>query len=76
MKRLRNFFDKFDRLLCRKLPGALRIRWSKLWIREDEFHPSLDFDRDYAVTLPIQKQAAYWGDLSNRRDIAHARSLR
>mgnify|MGYP001559595055 CR=1 FL=1 len=37
-------WDTSDRWLCRKLPWFLRLPWCSLWVRQDEFHPSLDSD--------------------------------
>lgn len=34
----------FDRWLCWKLPWFIRLPWCALWVREDEFHPSLEID--------------------------------
>jgi hypothetical protein len=66
-------FDRFDRWLCESLPGPLRFRWARLWIRKDEFHPSLDSDADYFLCLPREKQENYWLNLIKRRNIAHKR---
>jgi len=37
-------WDAFDRWLCVSTPWYFRLWWHMLWIREDEFHPSLDSD--------------------------------
>ncbi len=69
------FFDKLDRFLCRSLPRSIRFWWAMLWIREDEFHPSLDFDFEYAYLLSAKGRDAYWLDLARRRGIVHERDL-
>ena len=68
-------FSRSDCWLCRSLPGPIRLRWSRLWIRENEFHPSLDSDAEYYYYLPSEGYTAYWQDLVRRREIAHRRSL-
>jgi hypothetical protein len=68
-------WDRFDRWLCRTLPGSLRVEWARLWIREDEFHPSLDSYAEFAVDLPIEARRFYSEDLCRRRMIAHHRDL-
>ena len=66
---------RFDHFLCRTLPGPIRFRWAKLWVREDEFHPSLDFHAKYAYKLSDEEYATYSRDLVRRRQIAHERDL-
>lgn len=68
-------WDSLDRWLCRSLPGAFQVRWAKLWIRRDEFHPSLDPHADYYMNLNQEKRDAYWNDLARRRETAHKRDL-
>lgn len=68
-------FDKIDRFLCCKLPVNLRVRWARLWVRRDEFHPSLDSDAEYAWGLSQVERHTYWADLMNRREMAHKRDL-
>lgn len=61
--------------LCHKLPGPLWIIWVRLWVREDEFHPSLDNKFSYLCSLNEKQRADYFADQVRRRDIAHRRSL-
>jgi len=51
--------------------------WNRLWIRKDEFHPSLRIDTDYLLKVGIksEKGKAYMSDLVKRRDIAHQRDI-
>lgn len=37
-------WDTFDKWLCVNLPWYLRLPWCSLWVRKDEFHPSLNLD--------------------------------
>lgn len=67
--------ERVDRKLCLSLPGPIRFWWSKLWIRKDEFHPSLNSHAEYATTLSSKKRDAYWHNLMVRRSIAHERDL-
>ncbi len=68
-------WDKLDRRLCHSLPYPTRLWWHRLWIRKNEFHPSLDSDADYVVCLEHEQRHLYWGDLARRRGIAHQRDL-
>jgi hypothetical protein len=68
-------WDKFDRWLCKSLPGPVRFRWAKLWVRKDEFHPSLNSDAEYAYSLTNEKREAYWKNLLYRRNSAHGRDV-
>lgn len=67
--------DVVDRWLCNNLPGPIRFRWSKLWVREDEFHPSLNDHKEYALKLLPWEKNAYYRSLNKRRSIAHERDL-
>jgi hypothetical protein len=68
-------WDCFDRWLCTTLYGPIRVCWAKLWVRKDEFHPSLSLHAEYAVGLTQEKREVYWNDLIRRRQIAHERDL-
>lgn len=48
-----------------------RLFWNRLWIRKDEFHPSLDMDALAMLTMNSQDRDAYIADLIRRREIAH-----
>ncbi|HVT75161.1 MAG TPA: hypothetical protein VHD69_01935 [Candidatus Paceibacterota bacterium] len=61
--------------LFTRFSGSIRNAWHRLWVRKDEFHPSLDFDADYYFSLPPIKRRAYDIDLARRRRIAHERDL-
>jgi hypothetical protein len=81
----RGVFERVDRWLCiRMRPLLLRWIWQTLWIRKDEFHPSLD--RDVEVEFHIASLCNSWLhrgitveryhlDLIRRRNIAHNRTL-
>ncbi len=49
----------------------LRLWWNKLWIRKDEFHPSLNFDGEAYFEMNEEEKQAYMFDLVKRRNIAH-----
>ena len=60
--------------------------WQKLWIREDEFHPSLDQDIEVMSYISFKRRRnwieqsyadqAYRDDLlCRRREIAHNRTI-
>jgi hypothetical protein len=67
--------------------SAIRLHWYRLWVRENEFHSSLD--TDYAMLLHLDRPTKYtrwlFGGISSRkdymkdlvwrRDIAHSRDI-
>ncbi len=53
----------------------LRLWWHKLWIREDEFHESLNMDIEAMLVMNKKEREAYIKDLIKRRDIAHRREV-
>lgn len=65
-----------DRWLCINLYPPIRQWWSKLWIRKDEFHPSLEINADYMAKLNPEQLAEYESNLIHRRNIAHKRDLK
>ena len=56
-----------------KAPMHVRLRlwWHRLWIREDEFHASLDMDADAMRYMNTEQVHAYTQDLMKRRQAAH-----
>lgn len=84
--RKRGLLDRIDRWLCIYVrPLELRYFWQKLWIRDDEFHPSLDQDVEIMFWISFRHRhnwleqrdvnEAYQADLLRRRTIAHNRTL-
>lgn len=53
----------------------LRLWWSRLWVRKDEFHWTLDLDMDIYINLSEEKRKWYMSDLVRRRKIAHERDM-
>ncbi len=51
------------------------LRWYRLWVRKDEFHPSLDTDAFAMCAMTGDEKTAYLNDLARRRNIAHRRDL-
>jgi hypothetical protein len=80
LKRLVDWLDGRDRWLCVYLkPLRLRLWWCRLWLRKDEFHPSLNHDATIAHHL---KEKGGWEalrnyqmDVTRRRSIMHERTL-
>lgn len=55
--------------------SRLRLLWSRLYIRKDEFHRSLDLDIDAYATMSKKKRDKYLTDLTRRRSIAHRKEM-
>lgn len=55
---------------------GIRLWWAKLYIRRDEFHPSLIFDIEAASVMSEKEKSEYYADLAKRRRIAHLRGLK
>ncbi len=70
-------WENLDRWLCCYLePNWFRLWWRKLWIRQDESHPSLYRDTAAECQMTETEQAEFMHDLLRRRHIAHERDLR
>lgn len=54
---------------------GILLWWYRLWVRADEFHPSLDLDMVAMEMMTPPERAAYLSDLARRREIAHRRTL-
>jgi len=53
----------------------LKLWWYRLWVRKNEFHPSLSIDVLAMSVMTREEREEYLEDLSLRRELAHARSL-
>ena len=68
--------QEWIRSLKRKIWNKhIKLAWSRLWIRKDEFHPSLSFDDEAFQEMNAREQEDYAKDLESRRSIAHRKSL-
>ena len=47
----------WDSLYSTLIASAIRLHWHRLWIREDEFHSSLD--SDYAIMLHLGRKGRF-----------------
>ena len=74
----------FWHVVLKELPGKikrqiwnkrLKLWWYELFIRNEEFHPSLDSDFDALLYMGKKERAEYFCDLGERRRIAHERNL-
>ena len=54
---------------------GIKLRSNRLWIRENEFHSSLDMDFEAMLGMNKKQRDAYLVDLVKRRQIAHERDL-
>jgi hypothetical protein len=52
---------------------GLKLWWYRLWIRKDEFHPSLKSDLEAMLAMTREQCIAYKKNLKRRRLIAHRR---
>ena len=51
----------------------LRLWWSRLYIRKDEFHSSLSFDAGTYLGMNEKQRGEYVFDIVKRRSVAHQR---
>lgn len=58
-----------------KLTSRVRWWWARLWIRADEFHPTLDVGYVDMGGMSKDQKKAYLDDVVRRRSIAHERTL-
>lgn len=56
--------------------ARLLLWWHRLWIREDEFDRSLEWDDKAYIVMSREKRGWYDRDLAIRRQIAHQREMR
>ncbi|MDO8669668.1 MAG: hypothetical protein Q7K65_05235 [Candidatus Buchananbacteria bacterium] len=54
---------------------GLKLWWYRLWIRKDEFHKSLDMDKNALLDMNPKQREAYIKDLTIRRQKAHDRDI-
>lgn len=52
---------------------GLRLFWCRLWIRKNEFHWTLDIDREAFEGVDDVKKKAYFVDIARRQHLAHAK---
>jgi hypothetical protein len=57
------------------LPFRPRITWNRLWVRNDEFHQSLEMDVKALIRMSDSEREEYMFDLCRRRNIAHNRDI-
>ncbi len=56
--------------------SRVRLFWSRLYVRKNEFHWSLYLDMELWETMNKEQQGRYMGDLVRRRNIAHKREMK
>lgn len=52
----------------------IKLAWYRLFVRKDEFHPSLNLDTEAMVVMNDDELRAYRADIMRRRTIAHNRT--
>lgn len=67
-----SWLGKAKRLIWNR---GIKLQWDRLWIRQDEFHSSLDMDIFAMIDMSSKERDAYWEDLIKRRQIAHERDF-
>ena len=55
---------------------TIKRKWYKLWIREDEFHKSLDLDMNAMLVMTHEQLEEYYAEIGRRRKIAHDRDFK
>lgn len=70
-----DFWEAVFHLRCRIWNKHLRRWWCELYIRQDEFHSSLDVDPLALMVMNQQEQSEYVRSLIKRREIVHNRDL-
>ncbi|MEA1937148.1 MAG: hypothetical protein U9N04_03485 [Patescibacteria group bacterium] len=70
--KIKSFLDKTKRRVWNK---RLQLWWYKLWIREDEFHSSLDIDPEAMMEMDKREEEEYLANLRKRRKTAHQKDL-
>jgi len=70
---IKSWREKFKRLIWNR---GIKLHWSRLWIRKDEFHNSLDMDVEAILNMNEKQREAYFKDLGKRRQIAHERDFK
>ncbi len=68
---LRFFFE----LKCSIWNKTILLWWYRLWIRKNEFHPSLNLDMKAYCMMNGEQRQKYLIDLYQRRSLAHERNL-
>ena len=58
-----------------RIRWTIKNWWSKLWIRKEEFHPSLDLRSNINLGMSKERRKEAFLDLCRRRQIAHERDF-
>ena len=53
----------------------IKLWWYQLFVRKNEFHPSLNADTEAMMVMDEKELGKYYEDLGKRRAIAHNRDL-
>jgi hypothetical protein len=69
---IKDFFIEIKRSIWNR---GLKLGWYRLWVRKDEFHPSLNMDSKAMFGMSKEARKRYMFDLIRRRQIAHERDL-
>lgn len=73
---LRYEFEEDLRNIWRRIWNKrLKLWWYRLFIRKNEFHPSLSTDLEAMLVMNENELSRYYEDLGRRRFIAHRRAL-
>ncbi|MDD4062569.1 MAG: hypothetical protein PHV25_02210 [Candidatus Pacebacteria bacterium] len=73
IRRIKVRATRLRRVLWNK---GVRLWWARLYIRKDEFHPSLTFDAEAAIVMDRKERDEYYEGLKRRQHIAHERGLK
>lgn len=64
-------WDAIDRMLCTRAPWYIRLPWCSLWVRQDEFHPSLDSNHQILLQKILfqRKWLREWFNITRLRPV-------
>ncbi len=68
--KIKSFPGKIKRIMWN---GCILLGWHRLWVREDEFHKSLNMDILAMMEMSRKRRQKYLKGLLRRREVAHRR---
>jgi hypothetical protein len=72
--KIKNIYQKIIYQI-KMLKHRPKLFWDKLYIREDEFHKSLDMNINAMLDMSKEEQYEYLSNLNSRRQKAHLKDF-